>query len=389
MSEIISNFKDEIKIITPNDDYHYFFAYYDMRATGDGINGRHLAHRVKFMDRLPEADDVCELGYLEDGKFTKFAETTAWNFQQVAMLQYHPSKEDVVYYNVEENKKFSTVTHNIKTGKKSYTDMATACISPDGRYGLAVNFGRIFAFRPGYGYKGFVDVYEDVNAPAEDGVFLTDMETGKSKLLASYRDILPLSGFAEDEKILVNHITFNTASDKYVMLVRNFYVGKKSIWTTSMMIGDLSGNIKCVLKNTMVSHYYWTGRDEILAFCKVPDKKVMLYFINVVTGKVRGVDSFYFDGPENWDVHCSLSPDGKYIIGDGYPRDGYRHLISFNLATGESKSILAAKTVIPEINDIRCDLHARFVFGGKYVSFDTTQSGRREIALFPAERILF
>ena len=191
------------------------------------------------------------------------------------------------------------------------------------------------------------------------------------------------------EKILVNHITFNTASDKYVMLVRNFYVGKKSIWTTSMMIGDLSGNIKCVLKNTMVSHYYWTGRDEILAFCKVPDKKVMLYFINVVTGKVRGVDSFYFDGPENWDVHCSLSPDGKYIIGDGYPRDGYRHLISFNLATGESKSILAAKTVIPEINDIRCDLHARFVFGGKYVSFDTTQSGRREIALFPAERILF
>ena len=170
MSEIISDFKDEIKIITPNDDYHYFFAYYDMRATGDGINGRHLAHRVKFMDRLPEADDMCELGYLEDGKFTKFAETTAWNFQQGAMLQYHPSKEDVVYYNVEENKKFSTVTHNIKTGEKSYTDMATACVSPDGKYGLSVNFGRIFAFRPGYGYAGFIDENADVNAPENDGI---------------------------------------------------------------------------------------------------------------------------------------------------------------------------------------------------------------------------
>ena len=53
MENIISNFNDKIKIITPNDNYHYFFAYYDMRATGDfGINQRHLTHRVKFMDRL-------------------------------------------------------------------------------------------------------------------------------------------------------------------------------------------------------------------------------------------------------------------------------------------------------------------------------------------------
>ena len=127
MSEIISDFKDSIKIITPDDGYHYFFAYYDMRATGDGINQRHLTHRVKFMDRQPEADDVCELGYLEDGRFVKFAETTAWNFQQGAMLQYHPFKEDTVYYNVCENGKFMTVTHNIKTGEKSYTDRAVAC----------------------------------------------------------------------------------------------------------------------------------------------------------------------------------------------------------------------------------------------------------------------
>jgi len=389
MTEIISDFKNEVKIITPKDEYHYFFAYYDMRATGDGINQRHLAHRVKFMDRLPEADDICELGYLEDGRFVKFAETTAWNFQQGAMLQYHPKEEGVVYYNVDLGGSFSTVTHNILSGEKRYTDRATACISPDGRYGLAVNFGRIFAFRPGYGYKGFADEFEEVNAPGEDGVFLTDMETGRSSILVSYKDILPLSGFAEDDKILVNHITFNTASNKYVMLVRDFYVGKKPVWTTSMMVGDLSGNVKCVLKNTVVSHYYWTGENEILAFCRVPGQKMMLYFINVETGETRSVDSFYFDGPDNWDVHCSLSPDGRYIIGDGYPRDGYRHIISFDLKTGESKSILAAKTVIPECGDIRCDLHARFVFNGKYVSFDTTQSGRREIALFPAEKIAF
>lgn len=66
-NNIISDFYEKIKIITPNDSYHYFFGYYDMRATGNGINLRHLAHRVKFMDRLPDENDVCELGYLEDG----------------------------------------------------------------------------------------------------------------------------------------------------------------------------------------------------------------------------------------------------------------------------------------------------------------------------------
>ena len=31
MCEIISDFKDEVRIITPKDDYHYFFAYYDIK----------------------------------------------------------------------------------------------------------------------------------------------------------------------------------------------------------------------------------------------------------------------------------------------------------------------------------------------------------------------
>ena len=83
MENIINGIATDAKIITPQDDHHYFFAYYDMRATGE--NGKHLCHRVPFFDRNPNADDVAELGYLDDGKFIKFAETTAWNFQQGAM----------------------------------------------------------------------------------------------------------------------------------------------------------------------------------------------------------------------------------------------------------------------------------------------------------------
>lgn len=108
-------------MITPDDDNHNFFGYYDLHASQ---GNRHLCHRVKFMDRLPEAEDVAELGYLEKGEFIPFAATTAWNFQQGALLQ------NTAYYNTYENNKFSTVTHNYATGEKKYTDRPVVSAQP-------------------------------------------------------------------------------------------------------------------------------------------------------------------------------------------------------------------------------------------------------------------
>lgn len=379
MKEFISDYYDSCKILTPDDNAHYFFAYYDMRATGK--SGKHLCHRVSFMDRLQEPDDVCELGYLENGQFFKFAETTAWNFQQGAMLQYHPVKENTVYYNVCENGQYMTVTHNYLTGEKKYTDRATACVSPDGKWGLGVNFGRIFAFRPGYGYAGFVDENEAVNAPSDDGVFLVDMESGSSRQIVSYADLAPIAGFAPDQKILINHITFNTTSDRFLMLVRNFMTPEHPDWSSSLVIADLQGNCRAVLQNTYFSHYLWLSHKDLLAHCTVEGDKKSMYVIDVDTGKWVEYDMPYFHGKHNPDIHCNMSPDGKYVIGDGYPIDGYRYLMAYSIETGKSRELLRVKTVTPnDITDIRTDPHARFVWGGQYVTFDTTHNGKRQVA---------
>ncbi len=389
MQNIISEFYSdkEIKVITPN-DAHYFFAYYDMRATGE--KGNHLTHRVQFIDRLPTADDVAEIGYLKDGKFQKIAETTAWNFQQGAMLQYHPFLENTVYYNVCENGKFSTVTHNFVTGEKKYTDRATACVSPDGKWGLAINFGRIYAFRPGYGYAAFKDENADVNHPENDGIYLTNMESGKSEFLISYKDLAPIAGFSEEEKILVNHITFNRSSDRFVALVRNF-PRPGIMWSTSMVIGDLKGNCFTVIKNSYVSHYNWINSSDIIAHCKPNGyEKPSMYNINVDTKEITEYDMPYFNEGHLGDIHCSISPDGNYIIGDGYPREGYRLLFGYSLKTGESRLLLKAVTREDIAKgDFRCDLHARFVWDGSYISFDTTKDGRRDIVLFPTTALNF
>ena len=394
MEALIGTHADKVRIITPQDGAHYFFAYYDMRATQDE-NSPHLAHRVPFMDHLPTAEDEAELGTLRDGVFTPFATTTAWNFQQGAMLQYHPTLRDTVYYNACIDGRFVTVTHDIASGAKKFTDRATACVSPDGKWGLGVNFGKIYDFRPGYGYAGDDNPQRHMDAPYDDGVFLVDMETGISRQIIHYDTLRAAAGFEDDQKILVNHITFNTASDCFVMLVRNFKrPGEKGGWLTSMVIGDLQGNVHTVLCKTLVSHYNWMDGENIIVYCIAhPDEPAATYRIHVDTGETEQYRMAYNESGNNnrgnRDIHCNLSPDGNYIIGDGYPIDGYRHLIAYSLRTGESRDLLAAKSIAPPIIDIRCDLHARFVFGGKYISFDTTHNNRREIAMLPASVLDF
>ena len=42
----------EVKRLSPNDGFHYYYGYYDNPAFSEG-DGKHLCNRVKFWDRLP------------------------------------------------------------------------------------------------------------------------------------------------------------------------------------------------------------------------------------------------------------------------------------------------------------------------------------------------
>lgn len=114
-----------------------------------------------------------------------------------------------------------------------------------------------------------------------------------------------------------------------------------------------------------------------------------MYRINIRSGDAVEYDMPYFHSARNGDIHCNLSPRGEYIIGDGYDLDGYRRLMAYRVSSGKSVELFRVRTVHPPVVDVRCDLHARFVFGGKTISFDTTQNGRREIATVPAKILNF
>ena len=69
--------------------------------------------------------------------------------------------------------------------------------------------------------------------------------------------------------------------------------------------------------------------------------------------------------------------------------DDMLRLTGYNLETGAYRQLLQSRTMPPPITDIRCDLHNLFAFDGKYISYDTTENGCRQIALVPIEILNF
>jgi len=375
------------RVITPEDGGHYFFGYYDLQPF-DSTGRYHLCHRAEFEDRIPTENDPCQLGAidLETGDFIRFAETTAWNFQQGALLQWYRD-DDHVIYNVREGSAFRSCVQNVKTGEKRILPMAFANLSQDGKHALCINFSRLFDFRPGYGYAGIPDPYAHINAPKEDGIFLMDTETGDCKMILSYTTLR--DAFYEEPysagKLLVNHITFNPAGDRFVILLRNFKkLPENPLFRTQLLTCDLEGNLFRLAPFGYESHYHWKNDRELLIFGAYDDARARgngsLWLYQDLTASAAPLPE---PNPKK-DVHCLYSPNRRYILGDAYPNEEeYRPLYLIDTEEGVQYTLGEYLSYINVGDDrqYRCDLHARFRQDGRYLSFDSIHPGKRCVCM--------
>lgn len=359
---------------------HYYFGYYDVPAYSPDER-YHLVHRTGFCDRLPKPDDTAMIGLIDrqTGQFTALAETTAWNFQQGAMLQWSPLRPgEEILYNARVEGVCRGVRLDLRTGGMKLLELPIANVAAHGRDALSVSFGRMFAFRPGYGYAGAEDARRHIDAPHDDGVFRIDLETGAARLILSMQQIeavvRPLSKGGAG-KLLINHITFNPDGTRFVMLVRYFpEPGQK--WGTSVLTANADGTGLQQLSDgfTMASHYHWRSPDTLLIYANGPAGH-QLYEWKDRTEEKAVVDIGYFRG----DGHCSYSPDREWILYDSYP-DGNRmqHLYLHHRASGKQMT-LGSYYAMPAEIDMRCDLHPRWSPSGKRISFDSTHEGSRQV----------
>ena len=396
------------RMFSPDDDGHYFFGYYD-RNPWD-LSGRfHLALKVAQQHRLPLPGETAEIGLLDredPGAFRKLAVTNAWCHQQGCMELFLPRRPGCFVYNEFDEARRKLVGRIFELGKGvvGAYELPIYAISPDGRFGVSLNFGRIP--RRGYSYAP-TPVPLDEWHPADpdgDGIFLVDLDTGRHKLLVSYRTMLerhPYVFTAEDQYIWLNHAIFNSDSTRLLWLFRQTEdpVTVSKFWQTFMFTCSLAdpADAECILPDTCwrhdITHQIW-GHDP---------REIM---IDAVWGH-HGSELIAFDesrrpfiahrisSGQGLKGHSVYSPDGRYILLDTYPNgeepNKVQKLLLVESSTGRWRELGEFRhTLAPGTRkDLRCDLHPRWSPDGKRVTVDSIDGGSRRVYLLELPENIF
>ena len=363
--------------VTEGPFFHYF-GYYD-KCPWDPAERRLLALRVAFMHRSQTPDDMAVIGYydLQTGRWTPLAETLAWNWQQGTMLQWLPSGEEIIY-NTRGPQGFGATILNVETGTARHLPRPIYALAPDGRSAVTLNFARVCRTRPGYGYCGVQDPWEEDPAPAEDGIYWMDLGTGASRRIVDIaamadREVDPSMAGAEH---WFNHLQFNTAGTRFLFLHRWKDAGG-SFRQTRMYTANPDGSGLYYLgKEGMVSHFDWRDGGHILAWSRYNgENHYHLYTDQSDEVAVVGRDVFDQDG------HCSYSPDRRWILTDTYPsrEDSKRTLILYHPGTNRRVDIGRYYSPPEVTGEMRCDLHPRWSRQGTQVCFDSVHEGPRQM----------
>jgi len=379
-----NNIKSAAAVRISPGDGQYFFGYYDLQPY-NASQTLHLTHKTSFCDRLHTAGDRAELGVIEmaTGRYERITDTPAWNFQQGAMLQWNSlAAENEIIYNDISDGEYRAVVMDITNGSRRILERPVANVSRDGRWAISINMSRLYNFRPGYGYADIPDPFFYENHSGRDGVYVMDMVSGQAKLVISMQQIWDFSGgyFEKDEKMIINHITFNTDASRFLMLVRNFPApGERH--KTAIITANRDGSDMFLLSDYGVqSHYWWLDPRHVIFFSDGKELACCCGNNNYILTDQSYEGTLQADGFFVRDNHMSFTADNRLMITDTYPsktRHQFLRLYSPERNTCADLGYFYSMPV--DITDIRCDLHPRWNRTGDGITFDSTHEGFRGI----------
>ena len=370
--------------ITDNSKEHLFASYY-------GINSFDPSERfVTVLEtdlkyKLPDENDTATLGLIDltTKEFIPFAITRAWNFQQGCMA--HWIGDSLVIYNDLREGRYVSVIMNVFSKKELKTiPHPVSAVSPDGKEGLSINFSRLRLTRPDYGYGGDgQDSRKDVPFPADDGLFLIDLETGDSRLLVSYEQVRELVPPLEEGSIeWFNHTLFSRKGSKIFWLSRQ--QEKKGRTTTSLTVNRDGSNIqRCFPDNWAGSHYDWLNDNELMVTSNYEGRQYAHVLFTIGKNDYKRLGNGLLD----YDGHGTFSSDQKWMVTDSYPSGGMREQKIY-LMDMETEAVLPLGRYVqpPEFTGFwRCDIHCRWSPTGKMIGFNSTHSGSRQVYIFNLE----
>ncbi|MCA9137725.1 MAG: hypothetical protein KDB00_13230 [Planctomycetales bacterium] len=380
---------------------HHWFGYYDKREF-DPTNTLVLANEVSFEGRSPTADDKIAVGYVDttDGdRWQKIGTSNAWGWQQGCMLQWIGNDGKRVMWNDRQGDSFVCRIYSMETKQVRTISKPIYTISPDGKFGLSVDFRRIDNLRPGYGYDGLADPNVANRAPADSGIWRVDLETGKDELILSLADVAQLPWPDGDKHAeawhYFNHLLISPDGNRFIVLHRyrpEFdpqTLEFKGGFVTRMLTAAMDGGDRYVLDPSgFTSHFIWKGNDAVTMWTKPYGMQNGFY--DFIDKNERFMPVGHDKMPTNGHNTFLPAPYQDWILNDTYPDRTTRRqtVYLYHIPSGRRFDLGHFPSPPAYTGEWRCDTHPRSSNDGTKVAIDSPHDGGRQVYLLDIAELL-
>ena len=371
-------------------------------------SGRYLAvFQMPDEDHRPTPGDtgnVCVID-LQTGEDRAVAETRGWEPQMGANINWGASDHEL-YFNDVDTKSWHPFAWKLDpiTGRRERMEGTVYHASADGKWLISANMATMRRTQPGYGvHVPDETVRRNVGPVDDDGFYLTDTSTGKSRLLVSIREILAkadppvLMDDPQRQEIYGFHSKFNPQSDRLMLSLRWFPAADGPQWDMFKTAPEAvryawvtmapdGGPIHCAVGPEQWEkgghHVTWFPDGKRISMNLNIDREVMRFVqVNADGSDLRKMlDNVPGSG------HPTVHLDGRDLITDTYTHektsfgDGTIPLRWVDLKTGHEQVLVRINTQQPcEDGVLRVDPPPAWDRTWRYVTFNAFVDGTRRV----------
>lgn len=321
-----------------------FCGYYDVSPFNPECNDLMIVHANKISPfRRPSANDKTAifLVNLSSLEFTLIGETTAWNWQQGARAQW--LSDSLIAYNVRIKNQICACLHDIDTSEKTILSHPISN-KIDGRHFISINFDLLSAFTE-YGYA---------EVPLSDKVpWVKKCSIWGDKCESLLQlDVTTETGVNKGRPRggHINH-TSPSPNGKFFVFIYRYWLDecrKDSLYCFCLE----SGILRCLIKDEIVSHYYWRTEEELIAWVNIRAGGAY-YRISLEKGGLRRIWSAS-DGHPNYLSSTSFITDRN--IGTKLSAKSIRAEV-YDLERGSATGLFSVSHPKWCAKTVRCDMH--------------------------------
>ena len=364
-------------------------------------SGRYLAvTQFPFTDRLPEPGNAAKvvLVDLATGAHRTVAETRGWDTQLGAQVQWGTTDE-ALYFNDVDTRTWQPfgVRLDPLSGRRRRLKGTVYMLAPDGRSAVSACLRRITTVQAGYGVIVPPEhVPTNQGAPNDDGVYVTDTETGACRLVASLRRIVEAvlpAGAAEAGTYYAFHTKVNPQSTRIMLVLRLFAEGSTRARSQLVTMKADGSDIHLAIPASEWAdkgghHPNWCPDGQhVMMNLKLHGRKKGLW---LVRARYDGAGLATMTEAVPGSGHPSLHPNGRHVVTDCYLHepmafeDGTVPLRLIDLQRGTETPFvrIGSKPAWkgPK-NELRVDPHPAWDPTFRFVAFNACPDGPRKVYL--------